>query len=91
MSYDDYNLATIVVFPPYQRKRYGMLMIEFSELKRQIRINTIANLLYHRLRVIKESRKAWNARTTIIGTGPTIVPHVLDSSSSPVFQVCDLL
>ena len=31
MSYDDYNLATIVVFPPYQRRRYGMLMIEFSE------------------------------------------------------------
>ena len=31
MSYDDYNLATIVVFPPYQRRRYGMLMIEFSK------------------------------------------------------------
>lgn len=30
VSYDDYNLATIVVFPPYQRRRYGMLMIEFS-------------------------------------------------------------
>ena len=29
-SYDDYNLACIVVLPPYQRKGYGMLMIEFS-------------------------------------------------------------
>ncbi|EIN13298.1 acyl-CoA N-acyltransferase [Punctularia strigosozonata HHB-11173 SS5] len=30
VSYDDYNLACIVIFPPYQRKRYGMLLIEFS-------------------------------------------------------------
>jgi len=30
ISYDDYNLACIVVLPPYQRKGYGMLMIEFS-------------------------------------------------------------
>lgn len=35
-SYDDYNLACIVVLPPYQRKGYGMLMIEFSyELSRR--------------------------------------------------------
>ncbi|KAL5518698.1 hypothetical protein ACEPAH_381 [Sanghuangporus vaninii] len=35
VSYDDYNLACIITFPPYQRKRYGMLMIEFSyELSR---------------------------------------------------------
>ncbi|KLO20011.1 acyl-CoA N-acyltransferase [Schizopora paradoxa] len=35
-SYDDYNLNCIVTFPPYQRKRYGMLMIEFSyELSRR--------------------------------------------------------
>lgn len=30
ISYDDYNLACIVVLPPYQKKGYGMLMIEFS-------------------------------------------------------------
>lgn len=30
VSYDDYNLACIVVLPPYQKKGYGMLMIEFS-------------------------------------------------------------
>ncbi|OAX40490.1 acyl-CoA N-acyltransferase [Rhizopogon vinicolor AM-OR11-026] len=30
ISYDDYNLACIIVLPPYQRKGYGMLMIEFS-------------------------------------------------------------
>ncbi|KZT68808.1 acyl-CoA N-acyltransferase [Daedalea quercina L-15889] len=36
ISYDDYNLACIVVLPPYQRKGYGMLMIEFSyELSRR--------------------------------------------------------
>ncbi|KAG6856593.1 hypothetical protein H0H87_002684 [Tephrocybe sp. NHM501043] len=35
-SYDDYNLATIMTLPPYQRKGYGMLMIEFSyELSRR--------------------------------------------------------
>lgn len=35
-SYDDYNLACIIVLPPYQRKGYGMLMIEFSyELSRR--------------------------------------------------------
>jgi len=36
MSYDDYNLACIVVLPPYQKKGYGMLLIEFSyELSRR--------------------------------------------------------
>ncbi|KAI0042216.1 acyl-CoA N-acyltransferase [Auriscalpium vulgare] len=30
VSYDDYNLACIIVLPPYQRQGYGMLMIEFS-------------------------------------------------------------
>ena len=30
VSYDDYNLACITVFPPYQRKAFGILMIEFS-------------------------------------------------------------
>ena len=31
VSYDDHNLACIVVLPPYQKKGYGMLLIEFSE------------------------------------------------------------
>ncbi|KAI0089918.1 acyl-CoA N-acyltransferase [Irpex rosettiformis] len=36
VSYDDYNLACIVVLPPYQKKGYGMLLIEFSyELSRR--------------------------------------------------------
>ncbi|KAL4244209.1 MYST (SAS/MOZ) family protein [Abortiporus biennis] len=36
VSFDDYNLACIVVLPPYQRNSYGMLMIEFSyELSRR--------------------------------------------------------
>ncbi|KAF8307754.1 hypothetical protein DL93DRAFT_2087746 [Clavulina sp. PMI_390] len=36
LSYDDYNLACIVTFPPYQKKGYGMLLIEFSyELSRR--------------------------------------------------------
>ncbi|KAF8060843.1 acyl-CoA N-acyltransferase, partial [Lyophyllum atratum] len=36
VSYDDYNLACIMTLPPYQRKGYGMLMIEFSyELSRR--------------------------------------------------------
>jgi histone acetyltransferase HTATIP/histone acetyltransferase MYST1 len=36
ISYDDYNLACIITLPPYQRKGYGMLMIEFSyELSRR--------------------------------------------------------
>lgn len=30
VSYDDYNLAVIVVFPPYQRKGYGTLLMELS-------------------------------------------------------------
>ncbi|GAC97051.1 histone acetyltransferase [Pseudozyma hubeiensis SY62] len=32
VSYDDYNLACIVTFPPFQRKSFGTLMIEFSYL-----------------------------------------------------------
>ncbi|KAG2023883.1 tat-interactive protein [Coprinopsis cinerea AmutBmut pab1-1] len=35
-SFDDYNLACIMTLPQYQRKGYGMLMIEFSyELSRR--------------------------------------------------------
>ncbi|KNZ57640.1 hypothetical protein VP01_210g19 [Puccinia sorghi] len=30
VSYDGYNLACIVTLPPYQRKGYGTLLIEFS-------------------------------------------------------------
>ncbi len=30
ISFDDYNLACIITFPPWQRKGFGMLMIEFS-------------------------------------------------------------
>ncbi|KAL1739286.1 acyl-CoA N-acyltransferase [Schizophyllum fasciatum] len=32
VSYDDYNLACITVFPPYQRKAFGILMIEFRKI-----------------------------------------------------------
>ncbi|KAL5638939.1 hypothetical protein ACGC1H_003341 [Rhizoctonia solani] len=36
ISYDDYNLACIVTLPPYQKRGYGMLLIEFSyELSRR--------------------------------------------------------
>ncbi|KAK0433936.1 acyl-CoA N-acyltransferase [Desarmillaria tabescens] len=36
ISFDDYNLACIITFPPWQRKGFGMLMIEFSyELSRR--------------------------------------------------------
>ncbi|KZS90340.1 acyl-CoA N-acyltransferase [Sistotremastrum niveocremeum HHB9708] len=36
VSYDNYNLACIVTFPPYQGKGYGKLMIDFSyELSRR--------------------------------------------------------
>ena len=31
VSYDEYNLACIVTFPPYQKKGYGTLLIEFSQ------------------------------------------------------------
>lgn len=30
-SYEDYNLACIVTFPPYQRQGWGAMMMEFSE------------------------------------------------------------
>lgn len=30
VSYDDYNLACIATFPPYQRGGFGSLMVEFS-------------------------------------------------------------
>ncbi|KAJ3735360.1 acyl-CoA N-acyltransferase [Lentinula guzmanii] len=36
VSYDDYNLACIITLPPFQRKGFGRLMIEFSyELSRR--------------------------------------------------------
>ena len=30
-STEDYNVACILTLPPYQRKGYGKLLIEFSE------------------------------------------------------------
>lgn len=30
VSYDDYNLACIVTFPPFQNRGFGKLLIEFS-------------------------------------------------------------
>ncbi|PWN28833.1 acyl-CoA N-acyltransferase, partial [Jaminaea rosea] len=30
VSYDDYNLACIITFPPFQKKGFGTLMIEYS-------------------------------------------------------------
>lgn len=30
LSFDDYNLACIVTFPPYQGSGFGKLLIEFS-------------------------------------------------------------
>ncbi|GAW02777.1 acyl- N-acyltransferase [Lentinula edodes] len=37
VSYDDYNLACIITLPPFQRKGFGRLMIEFSyELSRRV-------------------------------------------------------
>ncbi|KAG8853540.1 hypothetical protein FRB96_008142 [Tulasnella sp. 330] len=36
VSYDEWNLACIITFPPYQKRGYGMLLIEFSyELSRR--------------------------------------------------------
>ncbi|ELU41339.1 MOZ/SAS family domain-containing protein [Rhizoctonia solani AG-1 IA] len=32
ISYDDYNLACIVTLPPYQKRGYGMLLIEFNSV-----------------------------------------------------------
>jgi hypothetical protein len=34
VSYDGNNLACIVIFPPYQKRRFGMLLIEFSPCAR---------------------------------------------------------
>lgn len=31
ISYDDYNLACIVVFPPFRQRGWATLLIEFSE------------------------------------------------------------
>jgi len=37
ISYDDYNLACIIIFPPFQKKSFGTLLIEYSyELSSQI-------------------------------------------------------
>ncbi len=44
LSYDDYNLACIVVLPPYQKKGYGMLLIEFSKLA--VLIPPVADPMY---------------------------------------------
>lgn len=33
-STEDYNVACILTLPPYQRKGYGKLLIEFSKQKK---------------------------------------------------------
>lgn len=49
ISYDDYNLACIIVLPPYQRKGYGMLMIEFSTCEQASQTVKILRLTLCRL------------------------------------------
>ena len=40
-STEDYNVACILTLPPYQRKGYGKLLIEFSKNKKKIYIYNI--------------------------------------------------
>jgi GNAT superfamily N-acetyltransferase len=66
-SYDDYNLACIVVLPPYQRKGYGMLMIEFSTF--QIPTSRLVELWLNgicpfRLRALQTRREGRNTGAT---------------------------
>ena len=49
VSYDDYNLACIVVLPPYQRMGYGMLLIEFSEFLHVVYCLLLTPFHLHRL------------------------------------------
>ena len=44
-SSEDYNVACILTLPPYQRKGYGKLLIEFSECDKQHR--SVLNTLYY--------------------------------------------
>lgn len=59
ISYDDYNLACIIILPPYQRKGYGMLLIEFSK-PFHLGIDSLI-LKSARLRVVATCRKSRHA------------------------------
>jgi hypothetical protein len=86
VSYDDYNLACIITLPPYQRKGYGMLMIEFSEYY------SFAEALYDltfcpRLRTISSCRQSWNPRTTTLRPRAPQLPDILGVNSDPILPV----
>lgn len=45
ISYDDYNLACIVVFPPFRQKGWATLLIEFSKSSREASTSPSSNAL----------------------------------------------
>ena len=59
VSYDDYNLACIVVLPPYQRVGYGMLLIEFSESTHPTLRNRVNNYPFAQAMSYLDERGSW--------------------------------
>ena len=88
ITYDDYNLACIVVLPPYQRMRYGMLMIEFSK-SHSVCYHRKPLTVRRRLRAFKTSRKGRDTRAASIGSGPTELSGVLGVDVDEVLPVRD--
>lgn len=97
MSYDDYNLACIVVLPPYQKKGYGMLLIEFSQLFRTCssaplgcrrhRFHVSVLISRIRLRALPACGQGWHARAPALRPRATELPHVLDLDARALLPV----
>src|ERR1700722_14887869 len=86
VSYDDYNLATILVLPPYQRHGYGMLMIEFSE-SNMLAIIKFRDSDRSRLRTLTSFRQGRNPRAPAIRPWVAELPFILGINTGSFFEV----
>lgn len=80
-STEDYNVACILTLPPYQRKGYGKLLIEFSKFEiaptclEKFNLKSILN----RLRAVEVWRQMRIAREAAVGPGTSLLPQLLGS------------
>ena len=91
-SPDDYNVACILTLPPYQRKGFGRLLIQFSTWAHRSGPAAVARTLAERtvaareasyaaparrLRALEAGREAGHAGEAAVGPGPALLPVVL--------------
>ncbi len=86
VSFDEYNLACILVLPPHQRKGHGLSLIEFSGLFVPDDV-ALVFLKGPRLPAIASFGLDWDTREAAVRSRVTELSVLLDLRSHPILQV----